>query len=159
VSHRVAHTVSREAAASVERLFDVVVAEDVLPQVLRGYGPVPGVSGTRDLTGPWDTPGSTRTVVLDDGNTAREQVLGWERPRRFTYRVDRFTSAIARLVDHGTGHWQFASSDNGSRFSWTYTFVTRNALSARLMAPFVHGVWGRYMTRCAERCVALAEGG
>jgi hypothetical protein len=150
------HTVQRQAAVGVERLFDTVVAEDVLPRVLRRWGPVPAVTGTRDLSGPWDTPGSSRTVLLADGNTVREQVVGWERPRRFEYRVDRFTSTIARFVEYATGKWEFAATPGGARFTWTYTFTTRDTLSARLMVPFVHAVWGRYMAQCADLCARLA---
>ena len=154
----VSHTVGREAPVGVERLFDTVVAEDVLPRVLRRWGPVPAVTGTRDLSGPWDRAGSSRTVLLADGNTAREQVVRWERPRLFEYRIDRFTSAIARFVDHGTGRWEFAAMPGGSRLTWTYTFTTRGALSAALIAPFVRTVWGRYMAQCADLCVRLAAG-
>ena len=69
----VSHTVNRLARVGVQSLFDTVVAEDVLPKVLRRWGPIPAVVGTRDLTGPWTTPGSERTVVLDDGTSARER--------------------------------------------------------------------------------------
>ena len=37
----------------------MVVAEDVLPKVLHRWGPIPGVLGTRDLTGTWSTPGGS----------------------------------------------------------------------------------------------------
>ncbi len=94
----ISYTLSRDLDVDVEHIFDVVVGEDVLPKVLRRWGPVPAVTGTRDVTGPWDTPGSERTVLLEDGSTAQEQVLVWERPRRFEYRVDRFTSPLGRPV-------------------------------------------------------------
>lgn len=51
-------TVERGAHALVRRLFDEVVAEDVLPKVLHRYGPIPAVVGTEWLTGPWSTSGS-----------------------------------------------------------------------------------------------------
>jgi hypothetical protein len=55
----------------VQRLFDEVVAGDVLPKVLHRYGLVPAVIGTEDLTGPWDTPGSQRRVCTSDGRRVR----------------------------------------------------------------------------------------
>jgi Polyketide cyclase / dehydrase and lipid transport len=153
-----AHTVSRELEVDVERVFDVVVAEDVLPKVLRRWGPVPAVSGTRDMTGPWDTPGSERTVVLEDGSTAHERVLVWERPRRFEYRVDRFTSPLGRLVDHAIGTWDFTKTERGSSFRWTYSFDGRGRLAAILLRLFVRTAWARYMDQCADLCVKLAAG-
>jgi hypothetical protein len=124
----------------------------VLPKVLHRWGPIPGVSGTRDLTGPWDTPGSTRTVVLEDGSTAREEVLEWVRPERFRYRVDTFTSPLARLVDHALGDFRFSASG----FEWTYAFQPRNAAAGLLLRPFVRTAWARYMAQCADAGVRLA---
>lgn len=150
-------TVTREAATPVERLFDVVTAEDVLPKVLHRFGPVPGVAATRDLTGPWDRPGSSRTVVLQDGSTVRETLLEHEPPHRFAYRVEDFTSQIARVAAHATGTWEFEPTRSGSRFTWTYAFTPRGAATAPLLALVVRTAWAGYMARCADRCVALAE--
>jgi hypothetical protein len=150
--------VSREVAGvGVERLFDVVVAEDVLPKVLHRWGPIPGVTGTRDNTGPWDQPGSQRTVVLEDGNTAREQVLDWVRPSRFEYRVDGFTGAFGRVVEHATGSWEFTDTGRGAAFRWSYTFTGRGPVTAALLAAGVPFAWARYMERCAEECARLAQ--
>jgi hypothetical protein len=152
------HTVSRELSVSSATTFDVVVAEDVLPKVLRRWGPIPGVLGTRDLTGPWDTPGSERTVMLGDGNTARERVLVWERPWRFEYRVDKITAPLGRLVDHAIGSWVFADTARGSRFDWTYSFRARGQVSAALLIALAHTAWARYMEQCADLSVELAGG-
>jgi hypothetical protein len=140
---------------SVERMFDTLVAEDVLPKILHRVGPVPAVTGTRDLTGPWDTPGSQRTVVLGDGSTAREEVLEWVRPERFRYRVDAFTSPIGRLADHALGDFRFSATG----FEWTYAFAPRNAAAALVLRPFVRFAWSRYMARCADAAVELAQAG
>lgn len=150
------HTVYRELIVPVERLFDVVVAEDVLPKVLRRWGPIPAVVGTRERTGPWNVPGSERTVLLADGGTAREQVLVWERPRRFEYRVDRFTSPLGRLADHAIGSWTFSDTQSGSAFRWVYSFQSRGRLATIPLAALVRVGWSRYMSQCADRCVELA---
>lgn len=154
----VAHTVYRSAPTPVDRLFDTVVAEDVLPKVLHRWGPIPGVSGTQHLTGPWDTPGSSRTVLLEDGSSARETVLAWDRPQKFSYRVDHFTSALAPLVDHAIGSWRFETTQHGSRLTWTYKFVARTTLAGAPLQIFVRTAWARYMSQCADACAALATG-
>ncbi len=152
------YTVSRHADVPVERLFDIVVAEDVLPKVLHRYGPVPGVSGTRELTSPWTQSGSRRTVVLDDGGTAHEELLVFDRPYRFEYRVDSLPAPVGRFVDHAEGKWTFAEAPGGSGFTWTYTFVPTRALFAPALGLFIRLAWGGYMRRCADRCVALTTG-
>lgn len=150
------HTVSRRASVGIERLFDSVVAEDVLPKVLHRWGPIPGVVGTRDLTGPWTTPGSERTVVLEDGSTARERLVLWERPRRFEYLVDRFTSPLGRFVDHATGAWEFTDHGTESSFRWTYAFDARNRAARFPLQLVVRTAWARYMAQCADLTVELA---
>ena len=55
-------------------VFDFVAGEDVLPKILTGYGLVPAVAFTSDVSGPWDQVGSHRIVHLADGSTAEEQV-------------------------------------------------------------------------------------
>ncbi len=154
-----AHTVLRDApGVDVARLFDVVVAEDVLPKVLHRWGPVPGVRGTTGNTGPWDTPGSSRTVVLEDGSTAGETLLRWERPSIFAYRVEAMTNPLGRLVDHAHGTWRFtATPGGGSQFTWTYAFMPRGRIAAPLIRAFVAIAWARYMAGCADRSVALAR--
>jgi len=152
--------VARELdGVGVERIFDVVVAEDVLPKFLHRWGPVPGVTGTAELTGPWDTPGSERTVLLEDGSSAHEQVLTWERPGRFEYRVDRLSNPLGRLVDHALGSWEFSATGRGSRFVWTYSFTSPRRLSAAPLRLFTATAWARYMDQCAEACVELAHSG
>lgn len=149
------YTVRRELSVPVERAFDVVVAEDVLPAVLHRWGPIPGVVGTTDLTGPWDTPGSERTVLLSDGRSARETVLAWERPSRFAYRVEEIEGSLGRLVNHAIGEWWFEATGSGSHLRWTYTFSpTRGGL---LVALFTRTAWAAYMRQCATLCVERAE--
>lgn len=152
----VSHTVNRLASVGVESLFDTVVAEDVLPKVLHRWGPIPAVVGTRDLTGPWTTPGSERTVVLDDGSSARERLTLWERPERFEYVVDRFTSPLGRLVDHATGAWDFDDRGTASSFRWTYSFHPRSFAASLPLQLVVRTAWARYMAQCADLTVELA---
>ena len=87
----IAATLDVYIAAAEAPVFDFVAAEDVLPKVLTGYGLLPGVVRTSGNTGPWDQPGSVRTVHLADGNTAREQVTAYEQP---------YTSPTARANTH-----------------------------------------------------------
>ncbi len=152
------HSVYRELSVSIDRAFAVVVAEDVLPKVLRRWGPIPAVIGTRDLTGPWNEPGSQRTVLLEDGNSARERVLVWQRPWQFEYRVDQITGPLGRLVDHASGRWDFVATEQGSRFRWTYAFRPRSRVATPALTVLAKTAWARYMNQCADLCVELASG-
>lgn len=152
------HTVTLGARVGVTVLFDTVTAEDVLPRVLQRFGPVPGVRGTTDLTGSWTAPGTSRTILLDDGHRAVETLTGFERPNRFEYRVDSFTGIFGRSVEHAEGVWTFDGDEHTATLTWQYRFFPRPA-TGTLLTVFVRTFWAGYMRRAAERCVELAQTG
>lgn len=81
-----ATTVERRIDVPRARLYDVFIPIE-LERILGAVWPVPAVTGTSGQSGPWDVVGSSRTVHLADGSTAREAVTHVERPAEFGYRV------------------------------------------------------------------------
>jgi hypothetical protein len=79
-------TVGLFVPGQIGDVFDFLAEEDVLPKVLTGYGLVPGVASTSNVSGPWDRPGSTRIVHLLDGSTVNEGLTHYDRPTYFAYR-------------------------------------------------------------------------
>ena len=65
-----------------------------------GYGPLLSVTGTRDQTGAWDTPGQTRTVALSDGSSAQEAGRG----RSDEERLDPTHGAVHRRAEGEGGN-------------------------------------------------------
>lgn len=143
--------------ARLEPTFDFVVAENVLPKVLTGYQLLPAVVRTSDNTGPWDRPGTVRTVHLADGTTAREQVTAYEAPRYFAYRTSDYTFALRYLATHAEGQWWFEERNNGTKVRWTYTFHPRNWFSAALLAMFVRTQWVGLMRTCIMNLQRILE--
>lgn len=137
-------------------LFEIVVAEDVLPKVLKRYGLVPAVVGTSGNTGPWDQPGSTRIVHLAGNTQAREQVTQFDRPSYFSYRVDQFTFAVRHLAHFATGEWWFRGEGDGTHVRWTYTFHAKGPVTAVLLALFIRLQWKGYMRGCIVQTGRLA---
>lgn len=135
-------------AAAAGPVFDFVAAEDVLPKVLTGYGLLPRVVGTSGNTGPWDQPGSARIVHLADGNTAREQVTSYERPKYFAYRTSEYTFALRYVGNFADGQWWFGNDGRGTQVRWTYTFHAKNWLASIPLALFVRTQWVGYMLAC-----------
>ena len=60
--------------APIEAAFDYIAAEDTPPKMMLGYGPVPGVARRRGPRGPLGPPRAYRTVHLEGGGTAREEI-------------------------------------------------------------------------------------
>jgi hypothetical protein len=149
--HRVAVTRSVVLPKTPQIVFGFIAAEDVLPKVLTGYGPLPGVVRTSRHTGPWDRPGSARVIHLADGNTVREQVTRYDRSKHFAYRVWDFSHPlIGSLADEAHGEWTFASHPGGTLVTWTYTFTAKNAAAAIPLTLIAKIFWRGYMDVCLE---------
>ena len=148
--------VTREAVVShtIEDTFDFIAAEDVLPKILTGYGLVPGVGFTSDVSGPWDQPGSHRIVHLKDGSSVAEGVTDYERPAYFAYRVSNPTFALKHLMAYATGQFWLNTVPGGTNVRWTYTFHAKNWLTKLPLALFVNTQWKGYMDVCMKNIVA-----
>lgn len=155
-SHDIAITKHAVLPGDIETVFKFIAAQDVLPKILTGYGPLPGVIGTSDITGPWDVPGSSRVIHLKGGGTAREQVTEYQLPGSFKYRVWDFDNAILKtLVTGARGEWTFKSVPGGTEATWTYTFSAKNGLTAIPMSFVGHVLWAGYMEVCLKNSRAI----
>ena len=159
-ANEIAITKTTVLPGDVETVFRFIVAQDVLPKILTGYGPLPGVVGTSDVTGRWDVPGSSRTVHLKDGGTAREQVTGYHLPESFRYRVWDFSSAVlGPLVNEARGEWTFKPVEGGTEVTWTDTFAAKNAFAAVPTSFIGHVLWAGYMQVCLDNSRRILAGG
>jgi uncharacterized protein YndB with AHSA1/START domain len=142
--------------APPDAVFALVTAEDVLPRLLTGHGPLPGVVRTSDRSGPWDRPGSQRLVHMADGSTVREQVTRHEAPGQYAFRIWDFSHPLARRFVHDAhGTWQLQAVQGGTRVAWTYSFHAVNALAAIPLAGVGQTLWRNYMEVCLANVARL----
>lgn len=150
--------ITREAIipGSVKDVFAFITAQDVLPKVLTGYGPLPAVVKTSEVSGPWDVPGSARIVHLADGTTVREQITKFSSPREFAYRVFEFGNPIVGALATGArGEWTFSEAPGGTQVKWTYTFSAKNGLTAIPLSGITQILWRGYMDVCLENSIRI----
>lgn len=150
--------ITREAviAGSVKDVFAFITAQDVLPKVLTGYGPLPAVVRTSEVSGPWDVPGSARIVHLADGTTVREQVTQFTSPTGFAYRIFEFGNPIvAALATSARGEWTFSEAPGGTKVIWTYTFSAKNGLTAIPLSGITQILWRGYMDVCLDNSIRI----
>ncbi len=154
MSDSVPVTVEQQSTAPPETVFAVIVPID-LPLIFHRLGPLPGVAGAHEQSGPWDSPGRTRVPRFTDGSTAFEELLEYTPPHSFAYRVSRFTNPTLRLlVDHIRGEWTFTPDGDATTIRWTYAFAPRHRLLVRYgLAP----IWRVYMKAALTRAVAETE--
>ncbi|AUW57830.1 polyketide cyclase [Sphingobium sp. SCG-1] len=148
--------ITREALVpgAIRDVFDFVAAEDVLPKILTGYGLVPGISHTSDITGPWDQPGPRRIVHLLDGSTVREGVTHYDRSHYFAYRVSDPSFALKHLMVEAKGEFWFEETDAGAQVRWTYTLRAKNRLPKLPLRLFVGTQWTGCMDVCMTNVIA-----
>jgi hypothetical protein len=154
--------ITREAVipGSVKDVFAFITAQDVLPKVLTGYGPLPAVVRTSEVSGPWDVPGSARIVHLADGTTVREQITQFSSPTAFAYRVFEFGNPIVGALATGArGEWTFTEAPGGTKVKWTYTFSAKNGLTAIPLSGITQILWRGYMDVCLENSIRIMGAG
>jgi hypothetical protein len=151
--------VTREAVVShpIQDVFDFVAAQDVLSKILTGYGLVPGVAFTSDISGPWDQPGSHRIVHLADGSTLSEGLTNYDRPSYFAYRVSNPSFSLKHLMTEARGQFWFEARDGGTKVKWTYTFHAKNRLAKLPLTLFVKSQWKGYMDVCLANIIKHFE--
>lgn len=149
-------TVSRDIDIPRDALFDWFIPVD-LPDLFLGFGPLPPVVRTEGQTGPWNRPGSSRTVHLADGNTAHERVTEHDRPRYFAYTVSDPTNALRFLVREATGRWWFGDKGGVTGVRWTYTFHAHSPVAAAALYPVAKLFWRGYMRVAITAMKRLAE--
>ena len=140
----------------IDDVFKFIAAQDVLPQILTGYGPLPAVVGTSDVTGPWDQPGSARIVHLADGSNVREQVTDYEFATYFAYKTSNFGNPIlGSLATGAVGQWKFHQVADGTEVEWTYTFQAKSRLRAIPLAGIANILWRGYMDVCLKNSIRI----
>lgn len=139
---------SRVVAVSVDTAFAITLPVE-LPRVFRRwYGPIPPIKEVRDQTGPWATPGQTRTIALKGGGTMHEE-LTEVTSSSFSYRITNVTGALAPLVDHVDGEWRFTPSGTGTEITWSWVLYPKSAL-VRPGVALLGKLWMGYARRSLE---------
>jgi hypothetical protein len=91
-------------------------------------------------------------VQLSDGSQAHEQLMAYEPPRHFAYRLDGLTGPLRRIVSHADGAWWFSEAGAGAtHVRWMYVFAPR-AAHASVVRAVIAPVW----SVCEHRALNLA---
>jgi hypothetical protein len=122
-------------ASSSFRLEDVLVGSKHIPRVVR----------TEPLSGAWGPPGARRRVVLEDGNTALEELIEDRRPELYLYEVWNFTSSEGKYVKYAVGKFEVTGDANTAHVRWTYSFRPSGWPASWFAGRFVHGEYHEFM--------------
>lgn len=153
----VATKVSAEIAVPRDWFFFWFTAID-LTRVMHRYGPLPGVVGVEDQTGPMHLPGSSRVLLLSDGTTATEQVTSCDPPRQVDYRLYQLTGLFRHFVDEARGQIRCSETPAaGTRVEWRYSFFGRSWVATLVLKMLIPVFWRGFMRSALARSLELAE--
>jgi hypothetical protein len=116
----------------------------LLPSLFdRWYGPIPPIKAVHDQIGEWSTVGQTRSVALVGGGGMRETLTRVDAPHAFGYTLSDVRGAMAPLIDHVEGLWEFTEHGTGTLVRWQWTLHPKSALSAPVLPVFAR-IWRGY---------------
>lgn len=124
---------------NAERVFDFIVAEDVVLHFLKTP---PAIAAIENQSGTWDHAGASRTVVMENGNRLLETIVAFQRPYLFHYMLENFSGApLEGMVNEAIATFIVQPYGPRAHVNWHYAF--RPASDARLAdtRAFMQDVW------------------
>lgn len=120
-------------------------------------GLIPSIRECTGQVGGWDSVGKTRTVVLADGSTNLETLVGYDPPGSYDYQLTDFTGPMKMLVARVEGRFTFVPEGDGTRVTWSWKVHPTNPV-ARAVLPVVGFFWRRYAAGMWPRYTARLSG-
>jgi hypothetical protein len=141
-----------------ERVFDIATANETLPRIFSGYGPVPAIVDARIESGRPPAAGEIRLMSISDGSTLREEIVELVRPTRHRYRlVEGFAPPLSWLVRSATARWSFEEISSGTRVTWRFVFEPVSALAGPLVNLAASLFFQPAQVRCLKALKQLCE--
>jgi hypothetical protein len=141
---------SRAVPVSAERAWDRLLPARLDRVFSRRFAAIPPVRTVRGQDGVWGRVGQSRTIVLADGGTMREELLTVQQPEVFSYRMSQFTGPLKPLVAGAIGSWTLAPAGTGVRVTWSWT-VEPASRAAELAMPVFGWMWRGYARRALDQ--------
>ena len=119
-----------------EEVFRFATDSTNAPRTIRSRRPFAGISKIEMHQGQSLAKGSKRRIFMTDGAILEEDILAYDPPVRHRYGwAGGVKPPFSLLVRSGTGNWDFAEADGGTRVVWTYTFGLTSPLAYPLAIP------------------------
>src|SRR5690242_15377825 len=146
---------SADFATTPEVAWDALVAAPLEVLFTERSGPIPPVVRCEGQAGAWGSPGQTRTVVLSDGSSNLETLVGSDRATLdYRYVLSDFKGPFKALVRTIDGQFAFAPEGAGTRVTWTWSMHPTNpvgGLALRVVGVFWRRWAGRMWPRFGDR--------
>ena len=124
---------------NVERVFDFIVAEDVVVLFRKSS---PAIVAVEEQTGTWNHPGASRIIVMDNGNRFRESIIAYQRPYLFHYMLTEFSGAQQKgIVNEAIAMFMMQPYGPRTHVSWHYAMRPESDARLADARAFMQNVW------------------
>ncbi len=143
--------------APAHAVFDAAISIDAR-ELIKKYGPLPGVVDVDGHDGPWAAAGNVRRHSLSDHSSVREELVAFAPGETFAYTLSEFTGPFAPLVKHARADWHFTqASSEKTKIDWTYAFTPTSAAAEPVLWFIVKLFWPGYLKAALVRVKDKAE--
>jgi hypothetical protein len=135
-----------------EDVFALATDHAVIPELFRGFGPIPAIEKISMIEGSGLTAGSVRLVENSDGSKLRERIVLFNPPREQQYILESgFRPPFSLLVSSGQGHWTFNRSSNGTLVTWNFSFTLTHPLAYPMAMQVATVLFNQAQKQCLKR--------
>ncbi len=146
---------SRVIPLSPQEAYDLVRIRPLQDIFADRYLAIPSIKETRDEPETWDTVGQSRTIVLADGGTLREELTSVVDGRSFGYVITQITGPMKALVAQANGLWSFTPGGPGTKVTWSWE-VQPNGIVGKAAMPVFAKMWKGSAKKALARIEGLA---
>jgi len=112
---------------------------------LKKVGAVPGAEKVELLDDSYDKVGQARIITFQGGDTAEEQLLTFNPPGNYSYRISKFSNFLKKLSNAAYGQLWFDHIDGKTRITWVYSFSYKNIFARMALSLFLTFVYKKFM--------------
>jgi len=129
-----------------------------ISRVMHRYWLLPGVTGTKDQTGPMHLAGSSRVLLLSDGTTTNEEIISSNPPNEVIYQILGIENSFRYLVSKAKGELRFREVKAGiTNVEWRYSYYGLNRVSTFVLKILIPIFWRGFMRSALNRTKRIAE--
>jgi len=143
---------------SKENASEYISSSTELSQWLVKSGPVPGAKSVEVLVGPYNFVGAKRKVTFIGGDTLQEQLIRYDMPANYAYKVSDFSNILEKWSGEAYGQLWFDNEDGKTRITWEYSFKYKSLLKRIALSLFLSFVYKKFMTSALEKAKMELEG-
>ena len=142
-SIRISNDITATVDNTIERVFDFIVAEDVVIKFLKGK---PALLKYDMEIGPWNHSGATRVNTFEGDSKLRESIVDWVRPTYFQYMLTEFKGGeLEGMIKQGIATFSLASYGPRTLVNWSFQMTPASPDKTEDVQKFMTDTWYPWM--------------